>query len=176
MTPASSKITIPRRLGTPFWDLTDGWTTTQPGGMGVKNIFDVPGRARHNRIFLGAKLGFPRSRDQGGACADADRYRQHCSLRGTFEPSRHGAAGPASRSPRAIRMPRPRGYAVATGRLALCHRACAQGRLKRIDRGMLLIWIEAEDRHRTAMTMQAKLDETRAQLLIRGPLGWRQPL
>ena len=32
------------------------------------------------------------------------------------------------------------------------------GVLKMVDRGLLLVWVEAEDRHRTAMAMQAKLD------------------
>lgn len=32
------------------------------------------------------------------------------------------------------------------------------GVLKRIDRGMLATWVEAEERHRTATMMQAKLD------------------
>ena len=46
------------------------------------------------------------------------------------------------------------------------------GVLKRIDRGMLLVWVEAEDRHRTAMAMQAKLDQDATlKLLVRTPQG-----
>lgn len=46
------------------------------------------------------------------------------------------------------------------------------GVIKRIDRGMLLVWVEAEDRHRTAMMMQARLDETATlKLLVRTPQG-----
>jgi P27 family predicted phage terminase small subunit len=33
-----------------------------------------------------------------------------------------------------------------------------RGVLRRIDRGMLAVWVEAEDRHRVAITMQAQLD------------------
>jgi P27 family predicted phage terminase small subunit len=32
------------------------------------------------------------------------------------------------------------------------------GLLKPIDRGVLAVWVEAEDRHRVAVTQQAKLD------------------
>jgi phage terminase small subunit len=46
------------------------------------------------------------------------------------------------------------------------------GVLKMIDRGVLLIWVEAEDRHRIAMEMQAKLDQDASlKLLIRTPSG-----
>jgi P27 family predicted phage terminase small subunit len=46
------------------------------------------------------------------------------------------------------------------------------GVLKRIDRAILTIWCEAEDRHRTAMAMQARLDATtELKLLIRTPQG-----
>jgi P27 family predicted phage terminase small subunit len=47
-----------------------------------------------------------------------------------------------------------------------------KGILKKTDRAMLMIWVEAEDRHRIAMMMQAKLDETtELKLLIRTPQG-----
>ena len=46
------------------------------------------------------------------------------------------------------------------------------GVLKMIDRGLLLVWVEAEDRHRTAMAMQAKLDaSSELKLLIKTPSG-----
>ncbi len=41
-------------------------------------------------------------------------------------------------------------------RYALAH--APQGLLKQIDRGTLAIWVEAEDRHRTAVVKQAELD------------------
>jgi P27 family predicted phage terminase small subunit len=34
-----------------------------------------------------------------------------------------------------------------------------RGILKAIDRGVLAVWVEAEERHRTAATMQARLDQ-----------------
>jgi hypothetical protein len=34
-----------------------------------------------------------------------------------------------------------------------------RGILKAIDRGMLAVWVEAEERHRTAAAMQARLDQ-----------------
>jgi P27 family predicted phage terminase small subunit len=37
-------------------------------------------------------------------------------------------------------------------------RHAPRGLLKALDRSVLVTWIEAEDRHRTAMMMQAKLD------------------
>jgi hypothetical protein len=47
-----------------------------------------------------------------------------------------------------------------------------KGVAKKIDRGMLLIWVEAEDRHRTAMMMQAGLDSSASlKLLIRTSVG-----
>jgi hypothetical protein len=46
------------------------------------------------------------------------------------------------------------------------------GVLKMVDRGLLLVWVEAEDRHRTAMAMQAKLDaSSELKLLIKTPSG-----
>jgi P27 family predicted phage terminase small subunit len=46
------------------------------------------------------------------------------------------------------------------------------GVLKMVDRGLLLVWVEAEDRHRTAMKMQAKLDaSSELKLLIKTPSG-----
>lgn len=44
--------------------------------------------------------------------------------------------------------------------------------LRRIDRGMLAVWVIAEDRLYSANKMQAMLDaNTRLKLLINGPLG-----
>jgi hypothetical protein len=94
-------------------------------------------------------------------------------LHGTFNQTRHGrdracepvAAGDLYNPPPGL-TPSQR----ANWRYAIAH--APKGVLKKIDRGMLLIWIEAEDRHRTTMTMQAKLDESsELKLLVRGPLG-----
>ena len=47
-----------------------------------------------------------------------------------------------------------------------------KGVAKKIDLGMLLAWVEAFDRHRTAMMMQARLDaEATLKLLIKTPVG-----
>jgi phage terminase small subunit len=55
-------------------------------------------------------------------------------------------------------------------RYAIAH--MPKGVVKLIDRGMLKIWVEAEDRHNTARLMQALLDQdTRLKLLVKGPLG-----
>lgn len=47
------------------------------------------------------------------------------------------------------------------------------GLLKMIDRGMLVLWVEAEDRHRIATETQAKLNERSRDLpfLIKSPIG-----
>jgi phage terminase small subunit len=47
-----------------------------------------------------------------------------------------------------------------------------KGVIKLIDRGILKIWVEAEDRHNTARLMQAMLDQdTKLKLLVKGPNG-----
>jgi phage terminase small subunit len=47
-----------------------------------------------------------------------------------------------------------------------------KGVVKLIDRGILKVWIEAEDRHNTARMMQAMLDQdTKLKLLVKGPNG-----
>ncbi|HWX47936.1 MAG TPA: phage terminase small subunit P27 family [Roseomonas sp.] len=50
-----------------------------------------------------------------------------------------------------------------------------KGILKAIDRGVLAIWVEAEDRHRTAVQQQARLDASSSlPLMTRGKDG--QPI
>ena len=47
-----------------------------------------------------------------------------------------------------------------------------KGVVKLIDRAMLKVWVEAEDRHNTARMMQAQLDkDAQLKLLVRGPMG-----
>ena len=47
-----------------------------------------------------------------------------------------------------------------------------RGVVKLIDRGILKVWVEAEDRHNTARLMQAMLDQdTKLKLLVKGPNG-----
>jgi phage terminase small subunit len=55
-------------------------------------------------------------------------------------------------------------------RYAVAH--MPRGVVKLIDRGILKVWVEAEDRHNTARVMQAMLDQdTKLKLLVKGPQG-----
>jgi phage terminase small subunit len=55
-------------------------------------------------------------------------------------------------------------------RYAVAH--MPKGVVKLIDRGILKVWVEAEDRHNTARLMQAMLDrDTKLKLLVKGPNG-----
>jgi P27 family predicted phage terminase small subunit len=52
-------------------------------------------------------------------------------------------------------------------------RHAPRGLLKALDRSVLVIWVEAEDRHRTAMMTQAKLDSgNQMPLLTKGKDGF----
>lgn len=89
--------------------------------------------------------------------------------RGTFRPDRHGmrqdAEGDLYAAPTGL-TPAQR----ANWRYAIAH--APKGVLKKIDRGILKIWVEAEDRHFIAMQMQAKLDvNSELKLLVRGQFG-----
>jgi len=98
-------------------------------------------------------------------------------LRGSFNATRHGrdrigeptaegdlpAAAPDWMSPG-----QKEGWAYA-----MAH--APKGLLKAIDRGVLAIWVEAEDRHRTAVQQQARLDASSSlPLMTRGKDG--QPI
>lgn len=56
-------------------------------------------------------------------------------------------------------------------RYAIQH--CPRGLLKLLDRGVLTLWVEAEDRHRNASMAQARLNERGPDLpyLVKGPEG-----
>lgn len=56
-------------------------------------------------------------------------------------------------------------------RYAITH--CPPGLLKLLDRGVLTLWVEAEDRHRSASMAQARLNERGPDLpyLVKGQLG-----
>jgi P27 family predicted phage terminase small subunit len=56
-------------------------------------------------------------------------------------------------------------------RYAIQH--CPKGLLKLLDRGVLTLWVEAEDRHRSASMAQARLNERGKDLpfLVQSPLG-----
>jgi P27 family predicted phage terminase small subunit len=94
-------------------------------------------------------------------------------LQGTYNATNHGrdrqfepiAEGDLLATPKGL-TPSQR----ASWRYAIDH--APRSILKKIDRGMLKVWIEAEDRHNTAMEMQTLLDrDATLKLLIRGPLG-----
>lgn len=94
-------------------------------------------------------------------------------LQGTFHTGKHGrdralepiAEGDLFAAPRDLTREQKRNW-----RYAIEH--APKGVLKNIDRGILKVWIEAEDRHNTARLMQAELDkDSKLKLLIRGPLG-----
>jgi P27 family predicted phage terminase small subunit len=94
-------------------------------------------------------------------------------LQGTYNATNHGrdrqlepvAEGDLRAPPRGL-TPSQR----ASWRYAIEH--APRTILKLIDRSLLRIWVEADDRHATAMAMQAKLDESgELKLLVRGPLG-----
>lgn len=52
-------------------------------------------------------------------------------------------------------------------------RHCPRGVLKLLDRGALVLWVEAEDRHRAAMIAQATLNRRSPEVpfLVKGPDG-----
>ena len=55
-------------------------------------------------------------------------------------------------------------------------RHAPRGLLKALDREMLVIWVEAEDRHRTAMMQQAQMDlGNKLPLLTKGKDGYPIP-
>jgi P27 family predicted phage terminase small subunit len=82
-------------------------------------------------------------------------------LRGTLNPTRHGKG--RSGEPEAVGdlPPEPPGWMSegqqASWRYAAEH--APRGILKPIDRGILAVWVEAEERHRTATMMQSQLDQ-----------------
>ena len=82
-------------------------------------------------------------------------------LRGTLNTTRHGKD--RSGEPEAVGdlSPGPPEW-MSEGQQAGWRHAvehAPRGILKAIDRGMLAVWVEAEERHRTAATMQARLDQ-----------------
>lgn len=81
-------------------------------------------------------------------------------LRGTFNPTRHGrdragepvAKGVLDTAPAWMSPSQKEGWNYALENAPL-------GVLTKIDRTILAIWVEAEDRHRTATIMQQELDK-----------------
>ncbi|MCI0753551.1 P27 family phage terminase small subunit [Teichococcus vastitatis] len=98
-------------------------------------------------------------------------------LRGSFNATRHGrdrAGEPEAEGELGAAAPEW----MSPGQqeswaYALAH--APQGILRAIDRGVLAIWVEAEDRHRTAVQQQARLDAgSSLPLMTRGKDG--QPI
>ena len=94
-------------------------------------------------------------------------------LQGTYNPTRHGrdrqfepiAEGDLYKAPPGLTPTQQ-----AVWRYAIAH--APKSVLKKIDRDMLLIWVEARDRWNTAREMQAQLNrDTTLKLLVRGPMG-----
>ena len=81
-------------------------------------------------------------------------------LRGTLNTTRHGKGRSGEPEAAGDLPPEPPGW-MSEGQQAGWRHAvehAPRGILKAIDRGMLAVWVEAEERHRTAATMQAQLD------------------
>jgi P27 family predicted phage terminase small subunit len=95
-------------------------------------------------------------------------------LHGTYNPTDHGRARASEPVAEGELDREPPGWLTAaqkqSWRYAIDH--MPRGVAKKIDRGMLVVWVEAEDRHRRAMIMQAKLDaNTQLELLVNTPHG-----
>jgi phage terminase small subunit len=94
-------------------------------------------------------------------------------LQGTFNPTKHKrdrALEPIAEGDLHAAPPGLTPSQRASWRYAIAH--APRSILKKIDRGILKIWVIAEDRLDTANRMQAKLDaSTELKLLVRGPLG-----
>ena len=82
-------------------------------------------------------------------------------LHGTLNTTRHGKGRSGEPEAAGDLLPEPPEWMSEGQRAGWRHAVehAPRGILKAIDRGMLAIWVEAEDRHRTAATMQARLDQ-----------------
>ena len=82
-------------------------------------------------------------------------------LRGTLNATRHGKGRSGEPEAAGDLPPEPPGW-MSEGQQAGWRHAvehAPRGILKAIDRGVLAVWVEAEERHRTAATLQARLDQ-----------------
>ena len=82
-------------------------------------------------------------------------------LHGTLNPTRHGKGRSGEPVAEGDLPPEPPDW-MSEGQQAGWRHAvehAPKGILKAIDRGILAVWVEAEERHRTAATMQARLDQ-----------------
>lgn len=94
-------------------------------------------------------------------------------LQGTFNATKHGRDRAGEPKPEGDLYAAPAGLTSAqraNWRYAIHH--APPHLLKKLDRGILKIWVISEDRLDTANRMQALLDENnKLKLLIEGPLG-----
>ncbi|HSR76312.1 MAG TPA: P27 family phage terminase small subunit [Xanthobacteraceae bacterium] len=94
-------------------------------------------------------------------------------LQGTYNATNHGRDRALEPIPVGDLYAAPHGLTAtqrASWRYAIEH--SPKNLLKKIDRGMLKIWVIAEDHLDTANQMQALLDrDTKLKLLVRGPFG-----
>src|SRR4051812_10404221 len=108
-------------------------------------------------------------RDRGGAAGSRDKLMRGRKpiptdlhkLRGTLNTTRHGKGQSGEPEAMGDLSPEPPGWMSegqqASWRYAVEH--APRGILRQIDRGILAVWVEAEERHRTAAMMQAQLDQ-----------------
>ncbi len=95
-------------------------------------------------------------------------------LRGTLNPTRHGKGRTGEPQALGALLPEPPGWMSEDQQAGWRHAVehAPRGILKAIDRGMLAVWVEAEERHRTAAMMQAQLDQgTKMPLLTKSKDG-----
>jgi hypothetical protein len=94
-------------------------------------------------------------------------------LHGTYHATKHGRDRKGEPQPEGDLYAAPPGLTAAqrvNWRYAIHH--SPPHLLKKLDRGVLKIWVISEDRLDTANRMQALLDEdNKLKLLIKGPLG-----
>jgi P27 family predicted phage terminase small subunit len=83
------------------------------------------------------------------------------ALHETLNPTRHGKGRSGEPEAEGDLPPEPPDWMSEGQRAGWRHAVehAPRGILKAIDRGMLAVWVEAEDRHRTAAVMQARLDQ-----------------
>ena len=96
-------------------------------------------------------------------------------LHGTFRPKRHSKRvdGKLAAGTGDLDEPPPDLTELQEDVWRYCVANMPRGVMKRIDRDLLRVWVEASDRHNTARLMQAMLDrDSKLKLLIKTPDGF----
>ena len=99
-------------------------------------------------------------------------------LRGTHNTTRHGRDRGGEPEAVGDLPPEPPGWMSEGQQVGLRYAVehAPRGILRQIDRGILAVWVEAEERHRTAAVMQAQLDQgTKLPLLTKTKEGTAVP-